>query len=96
MDPLWDAEDIFSYAARLFQKHWDGRPVRLLGVAALHVFDRTGAVKQLDLFHYEEDAKTETLWKTVEQLRAKFGVRALQTGAELLSTDRKKREEEER
>jgi len=95
MEPLSNAEEIFSYAAQLFHKHWDGRPVRLLGVAALHVFDRDGAVKQLDLFHYEEDAKTETLWKTVEQLRAKFGAHALQTGAELLS-DRQKKKKKER
>ncbi|WJQ08744.1 hypothetical protein QT235_09370 [Geobacillus stearothermophilus] len=96
MDPLWDAEDIFSYAVRLFQKHWDGRPVRLLGVAALHVFDRTGAVKQLDLFHYEKEAKMEPLWKTVEQLQAKFGARALQIGVEPLSSDRQTKEGEER
>ncbi|MGZ0085694.1 DNA polymerase IV [Caldibacillus thermoamylovorans] len=54
---LQTAEDLFSVAARLLKKHWDGRPVRLLGVAALHVFDRAGAVKQLDLFHYEEEVK---------------------------------------
>ncbi|ASS85970.1 hypothetical protein GLN3_01765 [Geobacillus lituanicus] len=96
MDPLWDAEDIFSYAVRLFQKHWDGRPVRLLGVAALHVFDRTGAVKQLDLFHYEKEVKMEPLWKTVEQLQAKFGARALQIGVEPLSSDRQTKEGEER
>ncbi|NNU84554.1 DNA polymerase IV [Geobacillus sp. BMUD] len=82
-EPLQKAEDLFSVAARLLKKHWDGRPVRLLGVAALHVFDRAGAVKQLDLFHYEEDAKMETLWKTVEQLRERFGDRALQMGVEL-------------
>ncbi|WP_255516056.1 hypothetical protein [Geobacillus sp. C56-T2] len=56
-EPLQTAEDLFSVAARLLKKHWDGHPVRLLGVAALHVFDRAGAVKQLDLFHYEEEVK---------------------------------------
>nr|WP_255347812.1 hypothetical protein [Geobacillus sp. C56-T3] len=78
------ADDLFLTAARLLKKHWDGRPVRLLGVAALHVFDEREEGKQLDLFHYEEDAKVEALWKTIEQLRAKFGDRALRTGAELL------------
>ncbi|ADU94095.1 DNA polymerase IV [Geobacillus sp. Y412MC52] len=82
--PLQTADDLFLTAARLLKKHWDGRPVRLLGVAALHVFDEREEGKQLDLFHYEEDAKVEALWKTIEQLRAKFGDRALRTGAELL------------
>ncbi|WP_074043712.1 DNA polymerase IV [Geobacillus proteiniphilus] len=82
--PFHDAEAIYSYAAQLFKKHWDGRPVRLLGIAAIHVFDEREEGKQLDLFHYEEEAKAEALWHTIEQLRAKFGDRALRTGAELL------------
>ncbi|ALA71772.1 DNA polymerase IV [Geobacillus stearothermophilus 10] len=82
--PLQTADDLFLTAARLLKKHWDGRPVRLLGVAALHVFDEREEGKQLDLFRYEEEAKVEELLKTIEQLRAKFGDRALRTGAELL------------
>jgi DNA polymerase-4 len=84
--PLQTADDLFLTAARLLKKHWDGRPVRLLGVAALHVFDEREEGKQLDLFHYEEEAKMEELWKTIEQLRTKFGDRVLRTGAELMSS----------
>ncbi|GAC89948.1 DNA-directed DNA polymerase [Anoxybacillus flavithermus NBRC 109594] len=81
-NPFQEAEDIFRYAAYLLQKHWNGEPIRLLGITALDVFDRKKAVKQLDLFHYEEEAKNEALWKTIEQLQKKFGTSVIQRGAE--------------
>ncbi|MCQ5365552.1 DNA polymerase IV [Anoxybacillus salavatliensis] len=81
-NPFQEAEDIFRYAAYLLQKHWNGEPIRLLGITALDVFDRKEAVKQLDLFHYEEEAKNEALWKTIEQLQKKFGTSVIQRGAE--------------
>lgn len=94
--PLQTADDLFRAAARLLKRHWNGRPVRLLGVAALRVFDEREEGKQLDLFHYEEEAKAEALRKTVEQLRAKFGERALQMGAEWLSSNLEEKERGER
>lgn len=81
-NPFQEAEDIFHYAAYLLKKHWNGEPIRLLGITALDVFDRKEAVKQLDLFHYEEEAKTEALWKTIEQLQKKFGTAVIHRGAE--------------
>jgi DNA polymerase-4 len=86
-NPFQDTEEIFRYAVYLLKKHWNGDPVRLLGITALDVFDRKEAVKQLDLFHYEEEAKTEALWKTVEKLRKKFGDAAIQKGASLLEKE---------
>lgn len=83
-NPFQEAEEIFRYVAYLLKKHWNGEPIRLLGITALDVFDRKEAVKQLDLFHYEEEAKTEALWKTVEKLRKKFGGTAIQKGAALV------------
>ncbi|WP_442884996.1 DinB/UmuC family translesion DNA polymerase [Anoxybacillus sp.] len=53
-NPFQEAEDIFRYAAYLLKKHWNREPTRLLGITVLDVFDRKEAVKQLDLFHYEE------------------------------------------
>ncbi|MCZ0755612.1 DNA polymerase IV [Anoxybacillus sp. J5B_2022] len=86
-NPFQEAEEIFRYAAHLLKKHWNSEPIRLLGITALDVFDRKEAVKQLDLFHYEEEAKTEALWKTVEKLRKKFGDAAIQKGAALLEKE---------
>ncbi|BDG35758.1 DNA polymerase IV [Saccharococcus caldoxylosilyticus] len=86
-NPFQEAEEIFQYAAYLLKKHWNGNPVRLLGIAALDVFDKKAAMKQLDLFHYEEEAKREALWKTMEQLRQKFGEDIIRRGANLFQQD---------
>ena len=86
-NPFQEAEEIFQYAAYLLKKHWNGNPVRLLGIAALDVFDKKAAMKQLDLFHYEEEVKREALWKTMEQLRQKFGEDIIRRGANLFQQD---------
>jgi DNA polymerase IV len=86
-NPFQEAEEIFQYAAYLLKKHWNGNPVRLLGITALDVFDKKEAMKQLDLFHYEEDAKKEALWQTMEQLRQKFGEDIIRRGANLFQQD---------
>jgi DNA polymerase IV len=86
-NPFQEAEEIFQYAAYLLKKHWNGNPVRLLGITALDVFDKKEAMKQLDLFHYEEDAKKEALWQTIEQLRQKFGEDIIQRGVNLFQQD---------
>ncbi|MBY6270394.1 MAG: DNA polymerase IV, partial [Parageobacillus thermoglucosidasius] len=49
---------------------------------AIDVFDKREAVKQLDLFHFEEDAKKEALQNTIEHLQQKFGDSIIQKGYE--------------
>jgi DNA polymerase IV len=82
-NPFQEAEEIFQRAAYLLKRHWNGNPVRLLGITAVDVFDKKEAMKQLDLFHFEEDAKKEALWNTIEQLQQKFGNGIIQRGSEL-------------
>ncbi|MDE8563758.1 DNA polymerase IV [Anoxybacillus rupiensis] len=82
--PFQEADEIFQYAAYLFKKHWNGSAVRLLRVTALDVFDQKEAVKQLDLFHFEEDARDEALLNTVKHLQKKFGQNIILRGSELL------------
>ncbi len=50
-----DAETLQSYAMMLFERHHDGRPVRLLGVAMKNVRPRKTLVKQLSLFTYQDE-----------------------------------------
>ena len=66
-------DELFPVCKELFLKNWNGEPVRLLGVTASELVDKAHAVKQLDLFSYEKDAKKEPLINTVNQLRSKFG-----------------------
>ncbi|MCU9613804.1 DNA polymerase IV [Caldibacillus lycopersici] len=72
-NPMQTEKDIYEQAKRLFIKHWNGNPVRLLGVTGNDLVEQDHAFKQLDIFTYEKDAKEEPLIKTMEKLRDKFG-----------------------
>jgi len=66
-------EDLYKESKQLFQKNWNGDSVRLLGVTGSDLIDKKSAVKQLDLFSFEKDAKKEPLVETLNQLREKYG-----------------------
>ncbi|MCL4465894.1 MAG: DNA polymerase IV, partial [Chloroflexi bacterium] len=72
--------EIYQAAQALFDKAWRrGRPVRLLGVG---VSGLEAPVRQLSLFDrsWEED---ERLLKAVDQIRSRYGDRALQRAGSL-------------
>lgn len=80
-NPIQSTNDIIEAATFLFAAHWNGKPIRLLGVTAMDLLEREDVVKQLDLFHYEEEAKDEQLIDAVEHLRDKFGKDIIRKGA---------------
>ncbi|PGZ96446.1 DNA polymerase IV [Bacillus pseudomycoides] len=80
---IWESPDIFQATIRLWKKHWDGDPVRLLGITACELEWKTEATKQLDLFSFEEDAKAEPLLTVMEQLNNKYGTKVIQHGSQL-------------
>jgi DNA polymerase IV len=72
-NPIFQKEEIYEFSKSLFNKHWDGNPIRLLGVTVTDLTDQDYAVKQLDLFSYEQDAKKEPLIQTLALLKEKYG-----------------------
>lgn len=72
-NPIHLKEEINSLAKQLFLHHWNGNPVRLLGITGSELVNHEQAVKQLDLFSFENDAQKEPLLKAVSELREKFG-----------------------
>lgn len=72
-NPVWEKEDIVYAARQLWTKHWNGDPVRLLGITAQNLQEKEDAYKQLDLFSYQEDAKKEGLYQVIDQIRTKYG-----------------------
>ncbi len=84
-NPVRTSEEIGQIAKHLFLKHWNGEPVRLLGVTGTDLTEQEDAVKQLDLFSYEKDAKKEPLYKTMDMLREKFGKSIIEKAGEKVS-----------
>jgi DNA polymerase IV len=81
-NPFFQKEEIFLYAKSLFLKHWNGDPIRLLGITSTDLTDQEHAVKQLDLFSYEKEAKKEPLIQTVAMLQEKFGKKVIAQASE--------------
>jgi DNA polymerase-4 len=72
-NPISSKEEILTAARHLWTKHWNGEPVRLLGITAQDLLEKEDAYKQLDLFSYQNDAKKETLDETIDRIRKKYG-----------------------
>ncbi|KAA0549509.1 DNA polymerase IV [Bacillus sp. BGMRC 2118] len=79
-NPIVESKDIYEVALQLWKKHWNEDPVRLLGITTMDLVEKKDAYKQLDLFSYEEDAKKEPLFNTIEKLQSKFGKDVIQKG----------------
>lgn len=60
-------------AKMLFDEHWNGEPIRLLGITAQDLVPKHELSKQLDLFTYQEEAEKEKLYQTVEDMKEKYG-----------------------
>lgn len=78
------AEDVYREACELFRRHWnEGRPIRLLGITLQNLVAKEESAVQLDLFNYEQQPKKESLTKTMDLLRDKFGENAVLTAGML-------------
>ncbi|WP_416149585.1 DNA polymerase IV [Salipaludibacillus sp. HK11] len=86
--PINTHHDIFEASWRLWEKYWNGEPVRLLGVTGMELVEKGHAYKQLDLFSYEKDDKEYRLSGIVDQLRNKYGENAVLKGTQLSEADR--------
>lgn len=84
-DPTNSTDRLYEVALQLMRQMWPQRPVRLVGVSA----EKTGTdhFEQLDLFtDSTRRQKQETLDRTADALRRKFGGAAV-TRAKLLTPD---------
>lgn len=79
-NPIVESKDIFELIQGLWKRHWNEDPVRLLGITTQDIIEKTAAYKQLDLFSYQEDAKKEPLFNTIEKLNNKFGKDVIKRG----------------
>ncbi|HET7657024.1 MAG TPA: DNA polymerase IV, partial [Bacillales bacterium] len=80
-NPVSGKEEIYEAARFLWEEHWNGNPIRLLGVTGQDLVEKEEAFKQLDLFNYEQEAKVgekkEALEETLNRIREKFGEGAI-------------------
>ncbi|MCP3025760.1 DNA polymerase IV [Halobacillus sp. A5] len=70
---LSSGDELFYVAMHLFDEHWNQQPVRLLGVTAQDLSEKSEATQQLDLFNFEQYASKEKLYKVMDSLTEKYG-----------------------
>ena len=76
---IHQSDDLFQTAMQLFDDHWNQRPVRLLGVTASDLAEKSEVTQQLDLFNFEQYASKEKLYKTIDDLTEKYGKNPFKT-----------------
>ncbi|KXH87514.1 DNA polymerase IV [Sporosarcina sp. HYO08] len=80
LNPIYQAQDIYSVASELFKHHWDEEPVRLLGITVSNVIPVNEIFEQLSIDNFEQHAKEEQLDNLVSQLEKKFGLGSVKRG----------------
>ncbi|MCA0982827.1 DNA polymerase IV [Halobacillus yeomjeoni] len=78
-DFISKSDDLFQVALQLFDEHWNQNPVRLLGVTASDLAEKSEVTQQLDLFNYEQYADKEKLYQAIDNLTEKYGSNPFRT-----------------
>lgn len=68
-----DYTNILQIVRSLWNEHWTGEPVRLLGVTIQDIEERKIIGEQLDIFSYERMLKETKIAATVDTLTKKYG-----------------------
>lgn len=79
-NPIGAEDDIFSIAKQLFYLHWNEESIRLLGITGQDLVEKEDAIKQLDLFTFEKDAKDEPILSVIEKINKKYGNQLIKRG----------------
>ncbi len=77
---VWKETDIQHQAWQLFETHWNGEALRLVGVTVSNVVDKGDMTEQLSLFTFQEHAKDEPILDLVSKLESRFGKGAISRG----------------
>ncbi|WP_256470586.1 DNA polymerase IV [Sporosarcina sp. Marseille-Q4943] len=80
INPLYKAEDLYKEAAELFKRHWDGDPIRLLGITVSNVIPINELNEQLSFENFEKYAKEAKMEELVTELEKKFGPNSVKRG----------------
>lgn len=83
--------ELYTHACELFDAHWNGHPIRALGIHASNVTD--GCERQYSFFDTTDYSKQEKADKVVDALRERFG-KGIVVRASLLKPSGKKKPEE--
>ena len=71
-EPFNDYETLYGYAMKLFQKHFTGQEIRLIGVTLQNLQDERDIVVQMSLFNYQQHEEESATKLLISELNRKF------------------------
>jgi DNA polymerase-4 len=74
---------IYDIARKLFERHWNGYPIRKIGVSLSEL--ESDAEYQMSLFEFDDREKYRSLEKTTDALKRKYGETAIMRAISLSS-----------
>ncbi|WP_394119835.1 DNA polymerase IV [Planococcus donghaensis] len=80
---VWKADDIHRNVWQLFTRHWNGEPLRLIGVTVSNVAGKGDMTEQLSIFNFQEHAKEEPILDLMAKLETRFGKSVLSRGTKI-------------
>ena len=73
-------DELYSIIEELFEEHWEGQPLRLVGVNTTNLVSTNKVTQQLNLFNYQSFAVEEKLNQTLQKIKTKHGNHLIQKG----------------
>lgn len=80
LNPIYKEAGIYKEAEYLFRLHWDGEPIRLLGITISNVIPRDELFEQLSIYDYEKHATEDQINGLLSTIKEKFGENAIKRG----------------
>lgn len=83
INPLVKGKDIYREAKLLFERHWDGEAIRLLGITISNVLPVEQLFEQLSIDNFEQHAKDEKIDGLISTLNKELGTDMIKRGNRL-------------
>ena len=78
--PVQTSDDLYRIALTLFESHWEGEPLRLIGVSCANLTETKRFQQQLSLFDFNDYAHEEPLKNVMNTLKSKHGETIISKG----------------
>ena len=78
--PIQSVNELYPIIEELFDEHWEGQALLLIGVNTTNLVNTNKVTQQLNLFNYQSFASEEKLNQTIQQIKTKHGTHLIQKG----------------
>lgn len=78
--PIQSVNELYPIIEELFDEHWEGQALRLIGVNTTNLVNTNKVTQQLNLCNYQSFASEEKLNQTIQQIKTKHATHLIQKG----------------